>query len=196
MKERNLVRYEMKILYGLLFNYQNINTIIAYSKKVKRIQKYLNETLHLNQNVKKYFSIIQIENTLQNNLYYRGNFKGSELISFGGFVFTQEEWEILDEEYEEFKLKADSSVRIISTIIDALSYQSKLNWIKIAEEINRMDNSDMDMQLYGSFIRNHELYNNDGDIKAFLNRITSVKAHRENKYYERECNQYRELPYT
>ena len=196
MKERNLVRYEMKILYGLLFNYQNINTIIAYSKKVKRIQKYLNETLHLNQNVKKYLSIIQIENTLQNNLYYRGNFKGSELISFGGFVFTQEEWEILDEEYEEFKLKADSSVRIISTIIDALSYQSKLNWIKIAEEINRMDNSDMDMQLYGSFIRNHELYNNDGDIKAFLNRITSLKAYRENKYYERECSQYVALPYT
>lgn len=186
----------MKTLYGLLFNYQSINMIIAYSKKVKRIQKYLNETLHLNQNVKKYFSIIQIENNLQNNLYYRGNFKGSELISFGGFVFTQEEWEILDEEYEEFKLKADSSVRIISTIIDALSYQSKLNWIKIAEEINRMDSTDMDMQLYGSFIRNHELYNNDGDIKAFLNRIACVKVHRENKLYDRECAQYVALPYT
>ncbi len=186
----------MKVLYGLLFNYQNINMIIAYSKKSKRIQKYLNETLHLNQNVKKYFNIIQLENTLQNNLYYRGNFKGLELLSFGGFVFTQEEWEILDEEYESFKLKADSSVKIISTIIDALSYQSKLNWIKIAEEINRMDSTDMDTQLYGSFIRNHELYNNDGDIKAFLNRIESVKAYRENKYYDRECSDFIKLPYT
>lgn len=191
-----MVKYGMKMLYGLLFSYQNLNMIIAYSKKAKRIQKYLNETLHLNQNVKKYFSIIQLENTLQNNLYYMGNFKSSELISFGGFVFTQEEWEIIDEEYEAFKLKADSSVKIISTIIDALSYQSKLNWIKIAEEINRMDSTDMDTQLYGSFIRNHELYNNDGDIKAFLNRIESVKAHRENKYYERECSQFIQLPYT
>ena len=114
----------MKILYGLLFNYQNINTIIAYSKKVKRIQKYLNETLHLNQNVKKYLSIIQIENTLQNNLYYNGDFNNLELVSFGGFIFTQEEWEILDEEYEEFKLKANSSVKIISTIIDEIGRAS------------------------------------------------------------------------
>ena len=186
----------MKVLYGLLFNYQNINTIIAYSKKVKRIQKYLNETLHLNQNVKKYLSIIQIENTLQNNLYYNGDFNNLELVSFGGFIFTQEEWEILDEEYEEFKLKANSSVKIISTIIDALSYQSKLNWIKIAEEINRINDTDMDIQLYGSFIRNHELYNNDEDITAFLNRITSLKAYRENKYYDGECSQYVALPYT
>ena len=59
-----------------------------------------------------------------------------------------------------------------------------------------MDNSDMDMQLYGSFIRNHELYNNDGDIKAFLDRITCIKIHRENKLCDRECAQYVALPYT
>lgn len=186
----------MKLLYGLLFSYQNISCIIAYSKKVKRIQKYLNETLHLNQNVKKYFNIIQIENTLQNNSYYMGNFKNLELISFGGFVFTQEEWEIIDEEYEAFKLKADSAVKIISTIIDGLSLSSKQAWIKIASEINRMDNTDMDTQLYGSFIRNHELYNNDGDIKAFINRIESVRSFREGKDMNEEYHQYLDLHYT
>lgn len=186
----------MKLLYGLLFSYQNISCIIAYSKKMKRIQKYLNETLHLNQNVKKYFNIIQIENTLQNNSYYMGNFKNLELISFGGFVFTQEEWEIIDEEYEAFKLKADSAVKIISTIIDGLSLSSKQAWIKIASEINRMDNTDMDTQLYGSFIRNHELYNNDGDIKAFINRIESVRSFQEGKDMNEEYHQYLDLHYT
>lgn len=184
----------MKKLYGLFFSYREVNLLIAFSNKKKKIKKYLYETLHLDDEVLSYFSFNDITQEWLEGL---DHWNKIELIEEMDIVMPSIEWEIIHRDYEfyhtGFRSRFDHT---IMPVIYGLSNAGIDHWNGIMEEIKSYSDKEFEDRLYYGFIRSHDLLHNDGTLQAFTNRLEMINSFREGKLLDKECDMYSDLYYT
>lgn len=184
----------MKKLYGLFFSYREVNLLIAYSNKKKKIKRYLYETLHLDDEVLSYFSFNDIT---QEWLEGIDHWDKIELIEEMGVIMPSIEWEIIHKDYDFYRTGFRSRFdNIIMPFIYVLDEDGINHWNEIMKRINSYSDKEFEDRLYSGFIHFHALMNNDGTIQAFINRLEMINSFREGKLLDSECDMYSDLYYT
>ena len=184
----------MKKLYGLFFSYREVNLLIAFSNKKKKIKRYLYETLHLDDEVLSYFSFNDISQEWLEGL---DHWDKIELIEEMNIIMPSVEWDIIHRDYDfyhtGFKSRFDHT---ILPFIYSLNESGIEHWNEIMKEINSYSDKEFEDRLYYGFIRSHSLLNNNGTLQAFTNRLEMINSFREGKLLDSECDMYSNLYYT
>ena len=184
----------MKEWYGLFFSYGNITLFVSYSNKMKRIKRYLYDTLHLDEIALECFSI---EKITKDWIRDKDSYEQVELIEENGYVFTELEWDVIHREFDLYKNSINSRFnQTVLPIITILSESGRNHWNEIMKEINSMGDKEFEDNLYMGFIANHSLYNNDGTVEAFLNRMDTLHSYTNERELDLECDLRSRLDYT
>lgn len=184
----------MKEWYGLFFSYRNITLFVSYSNKMKRIKRYLYDTLHLDDKALECFSI---EKITKDWIKDKDSYEKVELIEENGYIFTELEWDVIHREFDLYKNSMNSRFnQTILPIITILNESGRNHWNEIMKEINSMGDKEFEDKLYMGFITNHSLYNNDGTVEAFLNRMDTLHSYMNERELDLECNLRSRLDYT
>ncbi len=184
----------MKTIYTLSLRGEISNYLIAWSYKKKHIEKYLNRTLHPNPEENLPFVITEEDDSFVNCPFYE--LSQNEIVGFGGYHFTMKEWGIIESEFDQFKINMRGMLMHTSIIISGLSDDSKNKWESICNEITSMNEDEINLVVYESFIRNHPLFNNDGSKEAFDNRCKMLEAYDQNHRLDEECRMMTALKNT
>lgn len=169
--------------------------LLAWSKKQKNVIKYLEKTIKPIGDYDQFLEIVFSESNPLDCPFVLG-FEKNRINAFGGFYLTEEEWEIIDQEFDKYKYALSRSLTDIRILIDALSQASRNYWTDIEEEISDTDEDAFNLQLYASFIRNHDLLNGDGTFKAIQNRLQMIRAYQTDMEMIKEYQVKMSLPYT
>ena len=113
----------MKNYIGLYFTYREVNMLLAYSNKRKRIRRYLSDTLHPDDSIRECFSIQEIEK--EDMRYFQDTIDPDglmELLDLENFTVTRIESEIILNDYEAFIQSFESKFdHIVMPFIATLS---------------------------------------------------------------------------
>ena len=169
--------------------------LLAWSKKQKNVIKYLEKTIKPIGDYDQFLEIVFSELNPLDCPFVLG-FEKNRINAFGGFYLTEEEWEIIDQEFDKYKYALSRSLMDVRILIDALSQASRNYWADIEEEISDTDEDVFNLQLYASFIRNHDLLNGDGTFKAIQNRLQMIQAYQTDIEMIKEYQVKMSLPYT
>lgn len=188
----------MKNYIGLYFTYREVNMLIAYSNKRKRIRRYLSDTLHPDDSIRECFSIQEIDHTdmkyFQNHVDPDGLM---ELIDLENFTVTRIESEIIINDYELFIQGFESKFdHIVMPFIATLSDTGISHWESIMDEIRTMRKDEFQNKLYLGFISTHDLLHNDGTLQAFQSRLEMIESYRSMMCLDDEYRVYNDLHYT
>lgn len=188
----------MKNYIGLYFTYREVNMLVAYSNKRKKIRKYLYDTLHPDDSIRECFSIQEIEKS--DIRYFQENVDPDgliELLELENFVVTRIESEIIINDYELFIQGFESKFDfIVMPFIATLSDTGISHWESIMDEIQNMGKDEFQKKLYLGFIATHNLLHNDGTLKAFQSRLEMIESFRNKKSLDDDYNNYIALHYT
>lgn len=188
----------MKNYIGLYFTYREVNMLVAYSNKRKKIRKYLYDTLHPDDSIRECFSIQEMEKS--DIRYFQENVDPDgliELLELENFVVTRIESEIIINDYELFIQGFESKFdHIVIPFIATLSDTGISHWESIMDEIRNMGKDEFQKKLYLGFIATHDLLHNDGTLKAFQSRLEMIESFRNMRSLDEECNIYSDLHYT
>lgn len=188
----------MKNYIGLYFTYREVNMLLAYSNKRKKIRKYLYDTLHPDDSIRECFSIQEIEKS--DIRYFQENVDPDglmELLDLENFVVTRIESEIIINDYELFIQGFESKFdHIVMPFIATLSDTGISHWESIMDEIRNMRKDEFQKKLYLGFITTHDLLHNDGTLKAFQSRLEMIESFRNMSSLDDEYSVYTDLHYT
>lgn len=188
----------MKNYIGLYFTYREVNMLVAYSNKRKKIRKYLYDTLHPDDSIRECFSIQEIEKS--DIRYFQENVDPDgliELLDLENFVVTRIESEIIINDYELFIQGFESKFdHIVMPFIATLSDTGISHWESIMDEIRNMERDEFQKKLYLGFITAHDLLHNDGTLQAFQSRLEMIESFRNVRSLDDEYNIYTDLHYT
>lgn len=188
----------MKNYIGLYFTYREVNMLLAYSNKRKKIRKYLYDTLHPDDSIRECFSIQEIEKS--DIRYFQENVDPDglmELLDLENFVVTRIESEIIINDYELFVQGFESKFdHVVMPFIATLSDTGISHWESIMDEIRNMRKDEFQNKLYLGFITTHDLLHNDGTLKAFQSRLEMIESFRNATALDDEYSVYTDLHYT
>lgn len=188
----------MKNYIGLYFTYREVNMLLAYSNKRKKIRKYLYDTLHPDDSIRECFSIQEIEKS--DMRYFQENVDPDglmELLDLENFVVTRIESEIIINDYEIFIQGFESKFdHVVMPFIATLSDTGISHWESIMDEIRNMGKDEFQKKLYLGFITTHDLLHNDGTLKAFQSRLEMIESFRNAVSLDDEYSVYTDLHYT
>ena len=188
----------MKNYIGLYFTYREVNMLVAYSNKRKKIRKYLYDTLHPDDSIRECFSIQEIEKS--DIRYFQENVDPDglmELLDLENFVVTRIESEIIINDYELFIQGFESKFdHVVMPFIATLSDTGISHWESIMDEIRNMGKDEFQKKLYLGFITTHDLLHNDGTLKAFQSRLEMIESFRNAVSLDDEYSVYTDLHYT
>ena len=188
----------MKNYIGLYFTYREVNMLVAYSNKRKKIRKYLYDTLHPDDSIRECFSIQEIEKS--DIRYFQENVDPDglmELLDLENFVVTRIESEIIINDYELFIQGFESKFdHVVMPFIATLSDTGISHWESIMDEIRSMRKEEFQKKLYLGFITTHDLLHNDGTLKAFQSRLEMIESFRNAVSLDDEYSVYTDLHYT
>lgn len=188
----------MKNYIGLYFTYREVNMLVAYSNKRKKIRKYLYDTLHPDDSIRECFSIQEIEKS--DIRYFQENVDPDglmELLDLENFVVTRIESEIIINDYELFIQGFESKFdHVVMPFIATLSDTGISHWESIMDEIRNMRKEEFQKKLYLGFITTHDLLHNDGTLKAFQSRLEMIESFRNAVSLDDEYSIYTDLHYT
>lgn len=188
----------MKNYIGLYFTYREVNMLLAYSNKRKKIRKYLYDTLHPDDSIRECFSIQEIEKS--DIRYFQENVDPDglmELLDLENFVVTRIESEIIINDYELFIQGFESKFdHVVMPFIATLSDTGISHWESIMDEIRNTRKEEFQKKLYLGFITTHDLLHNDGTLKAFQSRLEMIESFRNMSELDDEYSVYTDLHYT
>lgn len=188
----------MKNYIGLYFTYREVNMLVAYSNKRKKIRKYLYDTLHPDDSIRECFNIQEIEKS--DIRYFQENVDPDglmELLDLENFVVTRIESEIIINDYELFIQGFESKFdHVVMPFIATLSDTGISHWESIMDEIRNMRKDEFQKKLYLGFITTHDLLHNDGTLKAFQSRLEMIESFRNAVSLDDEYSVYTDLHYT
>lgn len=188
----------MKNYIGLYFTYREVNMLLAYSNKRKKIRKYLYDTLHPDDSIRECFSIQEIEKS--DIRYFQENIDPDglmELLDLENFIVTRIESEIIINDYELFIQGFESKFdHVVMPFIATLSDTGISHWESIMDEIRNMRKDEFQKKLYLGFITTHDLLHNDGTLQAFQSRLEMIESFRTTSLLDNEYSVYTDLHYT
>ena len=188
----------MKNYIGLYFTYREVNMLVAYSNKRKRIRRYLSDTLHPDVSIRECFSIQEIEK--EDMRYFQDTVDPEglmELLDLENFTVTRIESEIILNDYEVFIQGFESKFdHIVMPFIATLSDTGISHWESIMDEVRNMRKDEFQNRLYLGFIMTHDLLHNDGTLQAFQSRLEMIESFRSIRSLDDECSIYSDLHYT
>lgn len=150
---------------------------LGWSKKEKTALKYANNILR-NPNIEIFKVNINDYNDLSECPFnidkqkFQAYLEKDMLVKVNEFVFTKEEWDILENDYNEYCESLRTSLETIEKVSSLLSDNSKKYFKSIQKELFDMN----DKKLFKFFIKHHSLFNHDGSINSILERVTLRKT--------------------
>lgn len=180
--------------YCLFCSYNRATIFVAYAYNEKWVYKYLNEVLHPNFNITEYFVIQKMPKSWLKNVEEHEQI---ELVEEYDIILTVAEWEIIHNGYNMYVDRIFPEIdRIIMPVIYALGETAIYHWNEAIKELNAMPDDVFAKMLFVAYTKNHSLFKNEGTMKAFLNRLETIKAIQEDKIMNYEFDIFNYLKYT